>query len=158
MAAKVKSIPDEYRGATPYLCVRGAATAIDFYKNAFGAREVMRIAMGEGKIGHAELRVGDAPFMLADEFPEMNCRGPKSIGGSPVTIHMFVDDVDAAFDKAVEAGAEVTMPLADMFWGDRYGILTDPFGHSWSIATHQEDVTPEEIGKRAQGAFSESVA
>ncbi len=93
-----------------------------------------------------------------DEFPGMNCRGPKSIGGSPVTIHMFVDDVDAAFDKAVEAGAEVTMPLADMFWGDRYGILTDPFGHSWSIATHQEDVTPEEIGKRAQGAFSESVA
>ena len=88
----------------------------------------------------------------------MNCRGPKSIGGSPVTIHMFVDDVDAAFDKAVEAGAEVTMPLADMFWGDRYGILTDPFGHSWSIATHQEDVTLEEIGKRAQGAFSESVA
>ena len=159
MENSIKPIPDGYHTLTPHLVVKDASNAIEFYKKAFGAKEIRRVPGPDGKsLIHAELQVGDSRLLLVDEFPEMNCRGPKSIGGSPVTIHMFVDDVDAAFDKAVEAGAEVTMPLADMFWGDRYGILTDPFGHSWSIATHQEDVTPEEIGKRAQGAFSESVA
>ena len=159
MKNSIKPIPDGYHTLTPHLVVKDASNAIEFYKKAFGAKEIRRVPGPDGKsLIHAELQVGDSRLLLVDEFPEMNCRGPKSIGGSPVTIHMFVDDVDAAFDKAVEAGAEVTMPLADMFWGDRYGILTDPFGHSWSIATHQEDVTPEEIGKRAQGAFSESVA
>jgi PhnB protein len=159
MKNSIKPIPDGYHTLTPHLVVKDASNAIEFYKKAFGAKEIRRVPGPDGKsLIHAELQVGDSRLLLVDEFPEMNCRGPKSIGGSPVTIHMFVADVDAAFETAVKAGAEVAMPLADMFWGDRYGILTDPFGHSWSIATHQEDVTPEEIGKRAQGAFSESVA
>ena len=149
MAAKVKSIPDEYRGATPYLCVKGAATAIDFYKNAFGAREVMRIAMDEGKIGHAELRVGDAPFMLADEFPEMNFRSPQSIGGTPVNALIYVDDVDALVKRAESAGAKVLRQPEDQFYGDRMATLEDPYGHSWSFATHIEDVSPDEMRKRA---------
>ncbi|HEV8723444.1 MAG TPA: VOC family protein [Candidatus Binatia bacterium] len=149
MAAKVKSIPDEYRGATPYLCVRGAAMAIDFYKNAFGAREVMRIAMGEGKIGHAELRVGDAPFMLADEFPEMNFRSPQSIGGTPVNVLIYVDDVDVLVKRAESAGAKVLRQPEDQFYGDRMATLEDPYGHSWSFATHIEDVSPDEMRKRA---------
>jgi PhnB protein len=149
MAAKVKSIPDEYRGATPYLCVKGAATAIDFYKNAFGAREVMRIAMDEGKIGHAELRVGDAPFMLADEFPEMNFRSPQSIGGTPVNVLIYVDDVDALVKRAESAGAKVLRQPEDQFYGDRMATLEDPYGHSWSFATHIEDVSPDEMRKRA---------
>jgi PhnB protein len=149
MAVKVKSIPDEYRGATPYLCVRGAATAIDFYKNAFGAREVMRIAMGEGKIGHAELRVGDAPFMLADEFSEMNFHSPQTIGGTPVNVLIYVDDVDALVKRAESAGAKVLRQPADQFYGDRMATLEDPYGHSWSFATHIEDVSPDEMRKRA---------
>jgi PhnB protein len=149
MAAKVKSIPDEYRGATPYLCVRGAATAIDFYKNAFGAREVMRIAMDKGKIGHAELRVGDAPFMLADEFPEMNFRSPQSIGGTPVNVLIYVDDVDSLVKRAESAGAKVLRQPEDQFYGDRMATLEDPYGHSWSFATHIEDVSPDEMRKRA---------
>jgi PhnB protein len=149
MAVKVKSIPDEYRGATPYLCVRGAATAIDFYKNAFGAREVMRIAMGEGKIGHAELRVGDAPFMLADEFPEMNFHSPQTIGGTPVNVLIYVDDVDALVKRAESAGAKVLRQPADQFYGDRMATLEDPYGHSWSFATHIADVSPDEMRKRA---------
>jgi len=149
MAAKVKSIPDEYRGATPYLCVKGAATAIDFYKNAFGAREVMRIAMDEGKIGHAELRVGDAPFMLADEFPEVNFRSLQSIGGTPVNVLIYVDDVDALVKRAESAGAKVLRQPADQFYGDRMATLEDPYGHSWSFATHIEDVSPAEMRKRA---------
>jgi PhnB protein len=149
MAAKVKSIPDEYRGATPYLCVKGAATAIDFYKNAFGAREVMRVPMGEGKIGHAELRVGDAPFMLADEFPEMNFRSPQSIGGTPVNVLIYVDDVDALVKRAESAGAKVLRQPEDQFYGDRMATLEDPYGHSWSFATHIEDVSPDEMRKRA---------
>jgi PhnB protein len=149
MAAKVKSIPDEYRGATPYLCVRSAATAIDFYKNAFGAREVMRIPMNEGKIGQAELRVGDSPFMLADEFPEMNVRSPQSSGGTPVKLLIYVDDVDALVKRAESAGAKVLRQPADQFYGDRMATLEDPYGHSWSFATHIEDVSPDEMRKRA---------
>jgi PhnB protein len=150
MAGKVKPIPDEYRSATPYLCVSGAASAIEFYKKAFGAREVMRIPMAGDKVGHAELRVGDAPFMLADEFPEMNFRSPRSLGGSPVNILIYVDDVDALAKRAEAAGAKVLRPPADQFYGDRMATLEDPYGHSWSFATHIEDVSPDEMRKRAQ--------
>jgi len=139
--------------------VKGAGKAIEFYKKAFGAEEIGRVPGPDGKsLMHADLRIGDSYVFLVDEFPEMGCRGPESIGGTPVTIHMYVEDVDAAFAKAVAAGAQVKMPLSDMFWGDRYGVLADPFGHAWSIATHQEDVTPGEIGKRAQTACSGAAA
>lgn len=155
----VKAIPDGYHTLTPHLVVKNASKAIEFYKKAFGAEEIRRVPGPDGKsLMHAELKIGDSRLFLVDEFPEMNCRGPQSIGGTPVTIHIFVEDVDAAFNKAVATGAQVTMPLADMFWGDRYGVLTDPFGHAWSMATHKEDLTSEEIGQRAQAAFSECAA
>jgi PhnB protein len=149
MAGKVNPIPEEYRGATPYLSVKDAGRAIEFYKNAFGAREVMRMAQPDGKIGHAEVRIGEAPIMLADEFPEMNFRSPQSIGGTPVNILIYVNDVDKLVDQAVAAGAKLLRPVADQFYGDRLGVLEDPFGHSWSFATHIEDVSPEEMNKRA---------
>ncbi|HEX9786404.1 MAG TPA: VOC family protein [Candidatus Binatia bacterium] len=148
MPEKVKPIPDEYRGATPYLCVKGGVSAIDFYKKAFGAREMMRIPMDD-KIGHAELRIGDALFMLADEFPEMNFRSPQSLGGTPVNIVIYVEDVDSLVRQAESAGAKVLRPPADQFYGDRMARLEDPFGHSWSFATHVEDVSPEELEERA---------
>jgi PhnB protein len=151
MAGKVSPIPEAYRGAaTPYLSVKDAAAAIDFYKHAFGAREVMRMAQPDGRIGHAELRIGDAPFMLADEFPEINFRSPKSIGGTPVNILVYVHDVDGLVQRAIAAGAKSLRPVADQFYGDRVGVLEDPFGHSWSFATHIEDVSPEEMLKRAE--------
>ena len=149
MAKKVKPIPDQYRGATPYLSVAQAERAIDFYKQAFGAREVMRVPMPGGKIGHAEIRIGDAPIMLADEVPEMNCRSPRSLGGTPVNILVYVPDVDALVRQAEAAGAKVVRPPADQFYGDRMAMLEDPFGHSWSFATHIEDVAAEEMQKRA---------
>jgi len=159
MKSQIKPVPDGFHTLTPHLVVKGASQAIEFYKRAFGAEEIKRLPGPDGKsLIHAELKIGNSRLLLVDEFPEMDCRGPRSVGGSPVSIHMFVDDADAAFDKALAAGAEVRMPLADQFWGDRYGVLTDPFGHIWSIATHKEDLTPQEIGKRAQTAFSESVA
>ena len=132
-----------------YLCVKGAAAAIDFYKRAFGARESMRIPMAGGKIGHAELRVGDALFMLADEFPEMNFRSPQSLGGTPVNIVIYVENVDELVKQAEKAGAKVLRPPANQFYGDRMATLQDPFGHSWSFATHVEDLSPEEIEERA---------
>ena len=144
----VKKIPDGYEGATPYLCCKGAAAAIEFYKKAFGATELMRLASPGGKIGHAEIKIGDSPIMLADEFPEMGYRGPRALGGSPVSIMLYVDDVDALFNQAVGAGATVKRPVKDEFYGDRSGSLEDPFGHVWTIATHKEDVSPEEIEKR----------
>jgi PhnB protein len=149
MAKKIKPIPDQYRGATPYLSVSQAERAIDFYKQAFGAREVMRVPMPGGKIGHAEIRIGDAPIMLADEVPEMNCRSPRSLGGTPVNILVYVPNVDALVRQAEAAGAKVMRPPADQFYGDRMAVLEDPFGHSWSFATHIEDVAPEEMQKRA---------
>jgi uncharacterized glyoxalase superfamily protein PhnB len=145
-----RPIPEGYHTITPSLVIKGAAEAIDFYKRAFGAEEFCRMpfpgADGGVKIGHAELRIGDSVLFLADEFPEHCATGPN--GHSPVTIHLYVTDADAAFKRAVEAGATVTMPLADMFWGDRFGKLVDPFGHQWSIATHVEDVTPEQMKER----------
>jgi len=159
MKNQIKTVPDGFHTLTPHLVVKGASQAIEFYKRAFGAEEIKRLPGPDGKsLIHAELKIGNSRLLLVDEFPEMDCRGPRSVGGSPVSIHMFVDDADSAFDKALAAGAEVRMPLADQFWGDRYGVLTDPFGHIWSIATHKEDLTPQEIGNRAQAAFSESVA
>jgi len=149
MAAKVKPIPDEYRGATPYLSVPDGERALNFYKQAFGAREVMRVPMAGGKIGHAEIRIGDAPIMLADENPEMNCRSPQSLGGTPVNILVYVNDVDRVVRQAQAAGAKVVRPATDQFYGDRMAMLEDPFGHSWSFATHIEDVAPEEMQKRA---------
>jgi uncharacterized glyoxalase superfamily protein PhnB len=156
MKSRVKPVPTGYHTLTPHLVVKGASQAIDFYKKAFGAEEISRVLGPGGKeLIHAELKIGDSKLFLVDEILEMDCRGPQNIGGTPVTIHMFVEDVDTSFNKALAAGAQVRMPLADMFWGDRYGVLVDPFGHLWSMATHKEDLTPEEIGKRSQAAFSE---
>lgn len=149
MTAKVKTIPEGYHVVTPYLSIKGAASAIEFYKQAFGATEVMRINGPGGTIGHAEIAIGDSRIMLADEFPQMNFRGPKSIGGSPVHLHMWVDDVDTKFPQAIAAGAKVLRPVADQFYGDRTGSLEDPFGHVWHLATHKEDISPEEMQRRA---------
>ena len=147
---KVKSIPEGYHTATPYLTVNDAAGAIDFYRRAFGAHEVMRMAGPPGKIGHAEIRIGDSVIMLADEMPGAGNRSPQSLGGTTVNIFLYVHNVDSVYQQAVSVGAKADMPPADMFWGDRYGKLTDPFGHSWSLATHIEDVAPEEMKKRVK--------
>lgn len=150
-----KAIPEGHHTLTGHIIVAGGAQAIDFYKAAFGAEEIGRMNGPDGKsVMHAELKIGDSRLMLADEFPQWGSRGPKSIGGSPVTLHLYVQDADAVFQRAVAAGATVVMPIADMFWGDRYGKLRDPFGHEWSIATHTKDMTNEEITKAAQAMFS----
>ena len=154
MANRVKPIPDGYHAVTPYLIVDGAAAAIDFYARAFGARELFRMGKPGEKIGHAEMQVGDSRVMLADEFPEMGARGPKSIGGSPVHLLLYVEDCDAVFNRAVAAGATVKRPLKDQFYGDRSGSVDDPFGHSWTIATHKEDLSPGEIERRAKAAMA----
>ncbi len=149
-----RHIPTGYHTVTPYLIVRGAAQAIDFYKRAFGAAEMTRMPGPDGRrIMHAELKIGDSIVMLADEFPEMVSRSPESLGGCTASFHVYVEDVDRAFKRAVDAGAQVRMPVADMFWGDRYGKLGDPFGHEWGLATHKEDLSPEEIGRRAAAYF-----
>ncbi len=153
MSEQTNPIPEGYKGATPYLCVSGAESAIDFYKQAFGATETMRIADPSGKIGHAEIMIGDAPIMLADEFPDWGFRSPQSFGGSPVTIHLYTEDVDALVNQAVSAGAKVVRAVEDHFYGDRAGKLEDPFGHVWYIATHKEDVPAEEIQKRAAAMY-----
>lgn len=150
----VKPIPTGYRTVTPYLVVNNAAAAIDFYSRAFGAKEIMRMDGPPGKIGHAELKIGDSMVMLADEMPGGGARSPQSLGGTTVGVFLYVEDVDSIFKQATSAGAKVEMPLADMFWGDRYGKLTDPFGHSWSLATHKEDVAPEEMGRRSKEAMA----
>lgn len=137
--------PSKMHTLTPHIVCAGAAEAIEFYRRAFGAVEELRLPGPSGKLVHAMVRIGDSPLMLMDEFPEMGGFSPKHFKGSPVTIHLMSDDVDAAMARAVAAGAKVTMPVADMFWGDRYGVLEDPFGHSWSIATHIRDVSPEEL-------------
>jgi PhnB protein len=148
MKSKVK-IPNGYEAPIPYLIVQGAAAAIDYYKKAFGAKEVMRMPGPDGKIGHADLIIGGGHVMLGDESPEMGYRGPKSFGGSPVSLCLYVDDVDGVVEKAVTAGGKIMRPVADQFYGDRTGGLTDPFGHIWSVMTHIEDVSNEEMNKRA---------
>ena len=146
--AKVKPIPDGYPRVMPYLHINGAAAAIDFYGEIFGAKERMRMAGPDGKVGHCELELGDSVIMLADEFPEMGAQSPKSIGGTPVTVMVYVDDVDTVFDRAVKAGATSLRPVEDKFYGDRGGEFEDRWGHRWSIATHIEDVAPDEMARR----------
>ncbi|MGO9567002.1 MAG: VOC family protein [Desulfomonilaceae bacterium] len=155
MASQTRQIPEGFHTVTPYLVVSDAAGAIDFYKQAFGAEELFRLEGPPGKIGHAEIKIGDSIIMLADEMESGNCRSPQSLGGTAVNILLYVKDVDHVFNQAVSAGAKVAMPLDDMFWGDRYGQVTDPFGHSWSLATHKEDIPQEELQKRAQTAMAE---
>ncbi|MCP3920787.1 MAG: VOC family protein [bacterium] len=149
----LRPVPEGFHTVTPHLVAKGAAAAIDFYVKAFGAQEVSRHE-ANGKLMHAAIRIGDSMVMLADELPEHGRVGPDKERPSPVTVHLFVEDVDALFAQATQAGAKVVMPLADMFWGDRYGIVRDPFGHSWSIATHIEDVSPADMEARAAAAFS----
>lgn len=152
MAEKVKPIPDGYHSLTPYLVFNGAAKAIEFYKQAFGAAEVFRMEGPDGRVGHAEIKIGNSHVMLADEHPEMGARSPQSIGGSPISLMLYVEDVDAVVSQAVEAGAKVTRPVANQFYGDRTGGVEDPFGYAWYVATHVEDVPPEELQKRAAAA------
>jgi PhnB protein len=153
--ANVKPIPDGYPRVTPYLHVDGASAAIDFYTKVFGATERMRMPSPGGKVGHAELEFGDSLIMLADEFPEMGVLGPKTIGGTPVTIGLYVEDVDDVFDRAIAEGAVSVRGVENQFYGDRAGQLEDPFGHRWSVATHMEDVPPDEMAKRAAEAMSQ---
>ena len=143
-----KTIPDGYHSITPYLVVQGALEAIEFYKKAFGAIEILRLTLPNGRLGHAELKIGDSPIMLSDEAPEWDARSPQSIGGSPVTISLYVDDVDSVVPTAVAAGAKLVRPIADQFYGDRSAALEDPFGHKWHVATHKEDMTPAEMQRR----------
>ena len=150
MTATVKAIPEGYEGATPYLIIKGATDALEFYKKAFGATEIMRMPAPGGTIGHAEIKIGKAIIMLADEFPDMNCKSPQAYGGSPVSIMIYVPDVDRFVKRAVDAGATVVRPLENKFYGDRAASLEDPFGHQWHFATHVEDVPPDEMEKRAK--------
>jgi PhnB protein len=153
---KVKPIPENHQALTPYLCCKNAAGAIEFYKNTFGAREEesMRMTTPDGKIAHSEIWIGNAFVMLADESPQMSFRSPQSIGGSPVTLVLYVNDVDETANRAVAAGAKLRQPVSDMFYGDRAGTIEDPFGHIWHIATHKEDLSPEEIKNRAASHYS----
>ena len=153
--ADINPIPDDYRTITPYLCVDDGAAAIDFYTRVFGAKERMRMPAPDGRIGHAELTVGDSVLMLSDEYPEMEIRGPKTIGGTPVTLSIYVEDVDDVVARAVKAGAKVRRETQDQFYGDRSGQIEDPFGHVWSIQTHVEDVPPDEMQRRAAAAMNE---
>ena len=154
MAGNVKPIPEGFHSLTPYLVVRDAVKASEFYKKAFGAevREVHNSP--DGRVMNADLKIGDSVLLLADEFPGAQCRSPQSVGGTTTTIHIYVEDVDGWFNRAVSAGATILMPVMDMFWGDRYGQLKDPFGHHWSLATHKEDPSPEEIERRAKEVFA----
>jgi PhnB protein len=155
--AKVKPIPEGYRSITPYLILDGAAKAIDFYKKAFGATEIMRMESPDGsKIGHAELKIGDSIVMMADEHPQMGYRSPKALGGTPVSLMVYVEDVDTVAKRAVSAGAKELRPVVDQFYGDRSGTFADPFGHVWTISTHVEDVPPAEMEKRAAAAMAQA--
>ncbi len=152
MKTKVKPVPDGYHTATPYLTVRGAAEAIDFYQRAFGAQELFRMPGPNGKIMHAEILVGDSHIMLADESAASGSQAPPALNGTPVGIFLYMEDVDKTFKQAVKAGAKETLPVQNMFWGDRFGRLTDPFGHKWMLATHIEDVSPAEMEERMAAA------
>lgn len=154
MTSNVKPIPEGYHSVTPYLIMKNAGAAIEFYKNAFGAIELFRMPQPDGKIGHAEIKIGDSPIMLSDEHPEMQYLGPETIGGTPVSLMIYVDDVDTVFKRAIDKGATEKKAVQDQFYGDRSGSLVDPFGHIWHIATHTEDVSPEEMEKRAKAAHA----
>jgi len=150
----VKAVPTGHRTVTPYLAIKNAAKALEFYKTAFGATESYKLMMPDGRLGHAEIRLGDSMIMLSDEFPEYGGTAPETLGGSPVSIHLYVEDVDAFFKKALAAGAKERKPVMDQFYGDRSGQLEDPFGHLWWVATHKEDIAPEEMQKRVQAMFA----
>jgi PhnB protein len=150
----VKPIPEGFHTLTPYLAVENAADAIEYYKQAFGAEEKFRMEAPGGKIGHAELQIGDSLVMLSDPFPQSSTKAPSELGATTSSVFMYVEDVDAVVKQAVDAGATVTMEVADQFWGDRFGTITDPFGHMWSIATHIEDVPPQEMAERAKAAMA----
>jgi PhnB protein len=152
----VKPIPDGYRTVTPYLFIKGASAAIDFYKNVFGATERVRMPGPNGRVMHAELQIGESIIMLADEVPQIGAKSPQTIGGASSSLHVYVENVDAVAQKAVDSGATLSRPVADQFYGDRNGTIIDPFGHIWSIATHIEDVSPEEMKKRMANAMSQS--
>lgn len=158
MTTKIKPIPEGYHTLSPYLTVRGASDALEFYKKAFGASEICRLDMPDGKIGHAEFKIGDSIFMISDESPQCPSKSPETLGGSAVTLHLYVSDADATFADAIKAGAKETMPLADQFWGDRMGGVVDPFGHSWMIAMHVEDVDPSEFQSRMEECFAGKAA
>jgi PhnB protein len=151
-----KAIPEGYHSVTPYLIAKGAAEAIEFYKRAFGATEVMRMASPDGNIGHAEITIGNSSIMLADEYPEMGYRSPQSIGGTGVSLMLYVEKVDEVFSRSIAAGAKELQPIKDQFYGDRSGTLQDPFGHVWTVATHVEDVPPDEMRRRAEQYMQQS--
>ncbi|MBM3598990.1 MAG: VOC family protein [Alphaproteobacteria bacterium] len=150
MASKTKPIPKGYHAVTPYMTVKGAAKALDFYKKAFGATEVMRVAGPDERVRHAEIQIGDSRIMIGDEDPETGCRSPQALGGSPVAIHLYVEDVDSVAERAVAAGGRLKQPVKDQFYGDRLGTLEDPFGHVWHVSTHKEDLAPDELRRRAE--------
>ena len=154
----VKPVPEGYHTVTPYLTIKGAARALEFYAKAFGARERLRLTAPDGSIGHAEIDIGDSAIMLGEECAEGVGRNPQTLGGMPVAIHLYVEDVDARFAQAVQAGAEVIHPVQDQFYGDRTGTLRDPFGHVWFLATHKEDLSQEEIGRRAEAMIKQAKA
>ena len=154
--ANVKPIPQGYHSVTPYLFIKGAASAIDYYKKVFGAEERMRMPGPDGRVMHAELQIGDSTVMLADENLQIGAKSPKTIGGTSSSLHVYVQDVDTTAQKAVDAGAQLVRPVQNQFYGDRSGTLIDPFGHMWSVATHIEDVSPEEMKKRMEKAMSHS--
>jgi PhnB protein len=151
MSNGVEAIPDGYEGITPYLICRNAESAIEFYKSAFGAEELSRIG-DPGKVGHAEMKIGRAIFMLADEFPDLGVVSPQTLGGTPISLYIYVEDVDGFTEKAIGEGLKVLKPVSDQFYGDRSGHFEDPFGHHWGFATHKEDLTPEELNERAKAA------
>lgn len=152
-----KPIPDGFHTLTPHIICRDAAKAMDWYEKALGAIDLGRHAGPDGKLMHGLMKIGNSMLMIADEFPDFKCLGPQSIGGTPVTIHMYVEDADALYNRAVAAGGKPTMPIADQFWGDRYGVVQDPYGHAWSIATHKYDYTPEQMAEKMKAMSPECV-
>ena len=158
MPGKVRAVPEGFHTITPHLNIRNCSKAIEFYQKAFGAEVKGVHRTPDGKVMHALLKIGDSQLMVSDEFPEMGAKSPESLGGSAVVLNVYVEDVDALFNRAVGAGAKVVMPLMDQFWGDRYGQLTDPFGHRWALGAHREDVAPEELEKRGKEAFARMAA
>jgi PhnB protein len=154
MTQQVQPVPEGFHTVTPHLVIKGASEAIEFYKKAFGAAEISRLPGPDGKLMHGALKIGDSIVFLVDENPQWGSNSPLSLGGTPITLHLYVEDVDVAFSQAVGAGASVKMAPADMFWGDRYGVITDPFGHSWSLATRKQDLTREQVAKNAEEMFA----
>lgn len=155
MKKSTSPIPTGFHTVTPSLIVRNAAEAIEFYKKALGAEEIMRMAGPDGKIGHAELKIGDSIIFLTDENPSMGCKSPQTLGGAAGNLYLYVEDVDTAFQRAIDAGGKVTMPVTDMFWGDRFGNFTDPYGHTWGLSTHTQDMTPEEMEQGAKDFYAQ---